>query len=165
MLYALSTLGKTCVPCTTTVNEPLHSKTYKMTCSPGEDSDQPAYLQSLVSPYESLLDKLWVAKDLSGQQSVYGDTQSDLSRHSACRKRTYVLSKQATLVHTYMHRLVFVHVWILSSCHGPFHIIWGYDVLLDPLHSLCSLITTNAAPNRNSRLTPFSIVSSMFLRN
>ena len=49
--------------CITTVNEPVHSKAYKLASMPGEDSDQHAYSQSLISLYKYLLDTLWIAKD------------------------------------------------------------------------------------------------------
>ena len=49
--------------CTTTVNEPVHSKAYKLASMPGENADQPAYSQSLISLYKYLLDTLWIAKD------------------------------------------------------------------------------------------------------
>ena len=42
-----------------------------MTCTPREDLDQTAYLQSLVSQlYESLLDTLWVDKDQKVKRTV-----------------------------------------------------------------------------------------------
>ena len=49
--------------CTTTVNEPVHSKAYKLVSMPGEDSDQPADCQSLISLDKCLLVTLWIAKD------------------------------------------------------------------------------------------------------
>ena len=39
--------------------EPAHDKTYKMSCAPGEDSDQPGHAPSLISlryPHEEFLD-------------------------------------------------------------------------------------------------------------
>ena len=41
-----------------TLNEPVHDKTYKMSCAPSEDSDQPGYMSSLINlrcPHEEIL--------------------------------------------------------------------------------------------------------------
>ena len=50
----------------------------------------------------------------------------------------------------YIYVCACVGTCVRAPCHGHFHIIWGYGVLLDPLHWLFSPITTNAARNRNS---------------
>ena len=95
LLSALSTFGKTCVPqmalngsCTTTVNEPVHSKAYKLASMPGEDSDQPAYSQSLISLYKYLLDTLWIAKDLRLSVQEDFDLNVGMRRQSPCRNVT-----------------------------------------------------------------------------
>ena len=82
LLYALTqtTLKGSC---TTTVNEPVNSKAYKLASMPGEDSDQPAYSQSLISLYKYLLDTLWIAKD---QEDF--DQNVGMRRQSPCRNVT-----------------------------------------------------------------------------
>ena len=74
--------------CTTTVNEPVHSKAYKPASMPGEDSDQPAYLQSLISLYKYLLDTLWIAKDLRLSVQEDFDLNVGMRRQSPCRNVT-----------------------------------------------------------------------------
>ena len=74
--------------CTTTVNEPVHSKAYKLVSMPGEDSDQPAYSQSLISLYKYLLDTLWIAKDLRLSEQEDFDQNVGMRRQSPCRNVT-----------------------------------------------------------------------------
>ena len=57
--------------CTTTVNEPVHSKTYKMTSRSREDSDQPAYSQSLIK-------SLHVFAGHTVDSQVYQSTQNTI---------------------------------------------------------------------------------------
>ena len=78
--------------CTTTVNEPVHSKAYKQASMPREDSDQPAYSQSLISLYKYLLDTLWIAKDLRlSVQEDFDQTLIGMRRQSPCRNANYIL--------------------------------------------------------------------------
>ena len=74
--------------CTTTVHEPVNSKAYKLASMPGEDSDQLAYSQSLISLYKYLLDTLWIAKDLRLSVQEDFDQNVGMRRQSPCRNIT-----------------------------------------------------------------------------
>ena len=54
--------------------EPPHDKTNKMACAPGEDSDQPGHLPSLIKVFAISMKKDWVLSyPLSAQRRLWSD--------------------------------------------------------------------------------------------